>query len=147
MGFDLAESCGIQPLETFEAVLSSARFEFAEAGDFGVVRGDNDFSANFIGDSVFAAEIGHEPNPAHGEAGFKGAGFVVEPAMEHTAVVGALVATRAIFFFKNANRRARLAEQQLAGDCQSHDAAADDEMVVFFQTVETRSHSGSTRAS
>ena len=111
VGFDLAESCGIQPLETFEAVLGSARFEFTEADDFGFVRGDNELSADFMGDSVFTAELGHEPNPAHGEAGFQGAGFVVEPAMEHAAVVRALVLARAVFFFKNANRRTRLAKQ------------------------------------
>ncbi len=68
MGFDFAESCGVEPLEAFETVLLAARFEVAKAGDFGFVRGNDDFPADFMSDAVFAAEIRHEPNPAHGEA-------------------------------------------------------------------------------
>lgn len=53
--------------------------------------------------------------------------------MEYAAVVRALMAPRSILFFKNANRCTWLAEEQLAGDGQSHDTAADHEVVVFFQ--------------
>jgi hypothetical protein len=59
VGFDFAELGGIEPLEAFEAVLGSTRFEFAKTTDFGFVCGDNDFPADFMGDFVFAAEIGH----------------------------------------------------------------------------------------
>ena len=133
MRFDLAESCGIQPLETFEAVLGSTLLEIVKSGDFGVFCGDDHFPADFMGDSVFAAELGHEPNPAHGEAGLQRAGLVVEAAVEDAAVVRALVAARAVLFFKDANRGTGLAEQQLAGDGKPDDSAADDEIAVFFQ--------------
>ena len=53
--------------------------------------------------------------------------------MKDAAVVRALVAAGAVFFFKDADRRARFAEQQLAGDCEAHNAPANDEMVLFFQ--------------
>ena len=67
--------------------------------------------------------------------------------MKDATVVRALVAARAVFFFKNADRRLRLTEQQLAGDSQSHDPSADNEMVVLFQNGKTIFHSGSTRSS
>jgi hypothetical protein len=56
MGFDFAELLSAKPLEAFEAVLGSTRFEFAKATDFGFICGDDDFSADFVGDPVFAAE-------------------------------------------------------------------------------------------
>ena len=111
MGFDFAELGGIEPLETFEAILLAARFQFAEAGNFGFVGGDDDFPADVMGDSVFAAEIGHEPDSAHGEAGFQRARLVIESTVEDTAVVRALVAAGTILFFKNANGGARLAKE------------------------------------
>ncbi len=46
----------------------------------------------------------------------------------------ALVAAGAVFFFKNADRSAGVAEEQLAGDGKPHDSAADDEMVTWFQS-------------
>ena len=147
LGFDLAEPCGVEPLEAFEAVFAASGFEVAEAGDFGLVGGDDDLAADFMGDSVLAAEPGHKPNPAQGEPGLQRAWLVVEPAVEDAAVVRALMAAGAVFFFKDADRRAPLAKQQLAGDGEAYDAAADDEMVVVFQTVGIRSHSGSTRNS
>jgi hypothetical protein len=53
--------------------------------------------------------------------------------VEHTAVVRALVAARAILFFKNANGGARLAEKQLPGNSQSNNAATDNEKIWIFQ--------------
>jgi hypothetical protein len=103
MGFDFAELGGIEPLKAIEAVLGSSGFEFAEAGNFGVVRGDNDLSANFVADSLLAAELGHEPNPAHGQPGLQRPGLVVKPTMKDAAVVRALMSARAVFFFKNAD--------------------------------------------
>jgi len=43
------------------------------------------------------------------------------------------VAAGGIFFFKDADRRTRLAEEQLARDGKTNNSAADDKMVVFFQ--------------
>ena len=103
MGFDFAELGGVEPLETFKAVLLAARFQFAEAGNFGVVGGDDDLPANFMSHSLLAAEVGHEPKPVHGESSLQRAGLVVKPAMKDATVVRALVAARAVFFFKNAD--------------------------------------------
>jgi hypothetical protein len=102
VGFDLAELGYVQPLETFEAVLLAADFEVAQALDFGFCGGDDDLSTNLMSDGVLAAEIGHEPDSAHGKAGFQRTGLVVEAAVEDTAVVRALVAAGAILFFKDA---------------------------------------------
>ncbi len=133
MGFDFAELRGIEPLEAFEAVLGSTGFEFAKATDFGFVCGDDDFSADFMGDSMLAAEVGHESNPTNSEPRLQRAGLVVEAAVEDTAVVRALVATGAVLFFKNTNGDAGFAEKQFARDGEAYDAAADDKMVMFFQ--------------
>ena len=147
VGFDFSELGGAEPLEAFEAVLLAACFQFAEAGDFGFVGGDDDLPADVVGDGVLAAEFGHEPDSTDCELGLQRTGLVIEAAVEDAAVVRALVAAGSVFFFKDADRRAWFAEQQLAGDCEAHNTAADDKMVVFFQILETRSHSGSTRSS
>ena len=138
VGFDFSELGGIEPLNAFEAVLLAARFQFAEAGDFGFVGGDDDLPADFMGDSMLAAEFGHEPNPVHGESGLQRTGLVIEAAVEDAAVVRALVAAGSVFFFKDADRRAWFAEQQLAGDCEAHNTAANNEMVLFFQHSSNR---------
>ena len=147
VGFDLAELGGVEPLEAFEAILLTADFEVAEAGEFGFGGGDDDLAADVVGDGVLAAEFGHEPDSADGEAGLQRARLVVESAVEDTAVVRALVAAGGVFFFKNANGGARFFQKQVAGDGETHDASADDDKVVFFQWLETLSHSGSTRNS
>lgn len=54
--------------------------------------------------------------------------------MKDAAVVRALVTAGPVFFFKDADRYAGLADKQLASDGEPDDSAADDKMVVFFQT-------------
>ncbi|MEN9468683.1 MAG: hypothetical protein RL630_416 [Verrucomicrobiota bacterium] len=71
VGFDLVELGGVEPLEGFEAVLLAADFEVTQALEFGFVGGDDDFAADLMGDGVLAAEIGHEPDSADGEAGLQ----------------------------------------------------------------------------
>jgi hypothetical protein len=113
--------------------LLAADFEVTQALDFGFGGGDNDLAADLMGDGVLATEFGHEPDSADGEAGFQRSGLVIESAVEDTAVVRALVAARAILFFKDKNGGARFFQKQLAGDGETHDASADDDEVVFFQ--------------
>ena len=133
MEFDLAELGGAEPLEAFEAVFAAADFEVAEAGEFGFGGGDDDFAADVVGDGVFAAEIGHQADSAHGKPGFQRAGFVVKAAVEDAAVVRALMAAGGVFFFKDANGGTGLADEQFTGDGETDDASADDKMVMFFQ--------------
>ena len=111
VGLDLAELDGVEPLKTFEAVLLAADFEVTQALDFGLIDGNNDLPADFMGDGVLAAEIGHEPDSADGKACFQRARLVVESTVEDTAVVRALVAAGTILFFKNANGGARRAKE------------------------------------
>ena len=42
---------------------------------------------------MFLAEVHHRSNSFHSESGFERTGFVVEPAMQHSGVVTALVST------------------------------------------------------
>lgn len=133
VGFDLVELGGAEPLEAFEAVFAASGFEVAEAGEFGFGGGDDDFTADVVGDGVLAGEFGHEPDSANGEAGFQRAGFVVKPAVEDAAVVRALVAAGGVFFFKDADGGTGFAEKQLTGDGETDDASADDKIVVIFQ--------------
>ena len=133
VGFDLAELGGVEPLEAFEAVLLAADFEVTQALEFGFVGSDDDLAADVVGDGVLAAEFGHEPDSAHGKAGFQRAGFVVKTAVEDAAVVRALVAAGVILFFKHANGGAGLAKEQFTGGGQADDSATDDDEVVLFQ--------------
>ena len=138
VGFDFAELGGVEPLEAFEAVLLAADFEVTQALEFGFVGSDDDLAADVVGDGVLAAEFGHEPDSADGEAGFQRAGFVVEAAVEDTAVVRALVAAGGVFFFKDANGCTGLADEQFTGCGQADDTATDDDEVVFFRNYSGR---------
>ena len=103
VGFDLSKLAGVEPLETFEAILLAASFEFMESLDFSFGGGDDDLTADLVGDRVLSAEVGHEADSADSKAGLQRTGFVIKAAVEDPAVVSALMAAWAVFFFKNAN--------------------------------------------
>ena len=101
MGFDFANLFGGEEKEAVETVLLATGVEVVEAGEFGGVGGDDEFAADFVTDRVFLAEGEHLPDAVDGEAGFGGAGLVVEAGMEDSGVVAGLVATDGGFLFKD----------------------------------------------
>ena len=99
-------------------------------GDFIIGRRNDQLAAYFVGDRVLLAERTHLPNPAYGELGLQRPGLVVQPCVEDTAIVAALVLPNARFLLEDANSSIRYGFGQLVRDSQPDDAAADDAVLL-----------------
>ena len=130
MRFDFVKFFGADEAEAGQAVGFSALAEVFEAGEFFGVSGDDDLAANVVGDGVFAAELNHGRGAGQAEAGFQRAWFVVDTGVDDAAVVSALVAGNAVFFFENEETEMGETTCDLEGDGEAYDAAADDDYVV-----------------
>ena len=85
--FDLAQFRRVQPAQPGEAVGMSARFELVEARDLVVARRDDDLAADLVCDVMRTRECSHLANAGDGELRLRGARRVVEPRVQHAAVV------------------------------------------------------------
>ncbi len=101
VGFDFADLFGGKEAEAAEAVLLAAGVEVVEAGEFGGVGGDDEFAADFVADGVLLTEGEHLADAVDGEAGFGGAGFVIEAGVEDSGVVAGLMAADDGFLLKD----------------------------------------------
>jgi 3-deoxy-7-phosphoheptulonate synthase len=126
VGLDFAQLIGAEKAQIAEAVFLAALEQRLEARDFILAGGDHHFAADFVRDGVATAEVDHLADAADGEAGAPGSGLVVEAAVKHSAVVAALVAADAAFFFEQGDVRAGHALQQAVCGGQANDSAAYD---------------------
>lgn len=126
VGFNFTDLLGGEPAEAFESVGLAAVEEVLESGDFVLCSSDDDFAADFVGDLVLLAEGGHLADAFNGEAGFEGAGFVVEACVEDAAIVGALVGTRLGLFLEDCDLGGGEAAEERVGGGDANDARADD---------------------
>lgn len=60
--------------------------------------------------------------------------FVVDPRVDDSAVVAALVASQAIFFLQDGHAEFRVAEGDLAGGCRTHYTATNYNHIVLRST-------------
>jgi hypothetical protein len=72
----------------------------AQAADLLLVRGDDELAANFMRDAMLLAERHYAADALDGEARLERTGFVVEPGVEHAAVVRALMLADLRFLFE-----------------------------------------------
>jgi len=121
---------GSDEAEAGQAVSFSALAEVFEAGEFVRMGGDDDFATDLVGDVVFAAELYHGRGTGYAEAGFQRAGLVIDAGVDDAAVVSALVAGDAVFFFENEETEMGEAAGDLEGDGEAYRAATDDDYVV-----------------
>ncbi len=126
MGFYFADLFGWEEAEAAEAVLLAAVVEVVETREFGGVGGDDKFAADFVADRVFLAEGEHLPDAVNGEAGFVGAGLVVEAGVEDSGIVAGLVAADGGLLFEDGDLGVGEAVLESEGGGEADDAAAND---------------------
>ncbi len=123
---NFAEFVAGEHFEAFQAVLRAAFEEGLQARQLFLLGSDYDFSANFVRDGVFAAEVDHLPDAGYGETRFEGAGFVIESGVKHAAVMAALVAADGGLLFEDGDARIGKALTETPGGRESDDASADN---------------------
>jgi len=90
---------------------------------FGAGRHHN-LAADVVRDAMFPAELDHLLNPAHSQPCTFRTGFVVQTAMQHAAVVAALMPACVRLLFENRNARVRHPLLNSERRSQPHDAAS-----------------------
>ena len=81
------------------------------------------------------AKLHHETGALYAQFCFERAGPIVNPCVNDTAVVGALVSTDSGFLLHDGNRQTRLVPNQRQAGRQSDDAPADNRYVVSSHRV------------
>ena len=130
-----------EKLDALKSVLPAALLEFAQALQLGVVARHDQFAADLMRDVGFPAKLDHLPDAPHGENGLGRARLVIEAAMQHAAVVAALVAANFRLLFEQANAAPRLHGLQPPRRRQADNASADDKVVRFHPCTQPRSTS------
>src|SRR5204863_8143941 len=87
------------------------------------VGGDDEFSASFAGDVVARAELVEQPAAFDAQPRLQRAGRVVQPCVNHAAVVRARLDSRARMPFEHTDRAAQLRARERGGE--SRHARAD----------------------
>ena len=109
-----------------QSVLLPAFEQVVQPGNLFGLRRHHQFSANLVRDAVLLAERDHLPDSGDRKPGLHRSWLVVEAAMQHAAVVAALVLPYAGFLLQHRNGGARkfLGQSQSGG--QPDDSAAND---------------------
>src|SRR5678816_2380904 len=81
-------------------------------------------------DRILLAERHHLADAGHCEPRLHRAGLVVEPAVEHSAIVSGLVAADGVFLLEHGDARIGKLLPEAVGRRQSDDATADDNDVA-----------------
>ena len=88
---------------------------------------DDHLAAHFVADAVFLAEALHLPNSVDGESCLERARSVIQPGVQHAAVMSALMLADLRLFLEHDDTASRLRAEQLVRSGESDDAPADDD--------------------
>ena len=88
---------------------------------------DHNLPAKLEWDVVFRAEFDHAANSLDCQPRLRGTGLVVEPAVQHAAVVPGLMARRAAFLFEEKKLCAGHTPEELASCRQTNNPTSDDD--------------------
>ena len=91
MRLDLAQLFATEHAQARQAVLASALEQRVQARHFVLTGGDHHFAAHVVPDPVRLAEFDHLADAAHGQPSAARSGLVVQAAVQHAAVVAALM--------------------------------------------------------
>ena len=127
---DFAQLLGADHSQAGEAVGFPALAQFLQAWEFVRMSRDDDFTADIVGDAVLAAELDHGGGPGDAQPRLQGAGLVVHARVNHAAVVSALVAGDAVFFFDQEQAKMREAARDFERDAESNHTTTDDDYAV-----------------
>ena len=126
VGLNLAHLLAGHPAQAFQTVGDTALVEGAQAGRFGLIHRHHELAADLVRNGILLAELHHLANPRDGQARLHRSRFVVQPAVQHAAVMARLVAAHARLLFQHADARPWKAFGEAIRRRQSHDAAADN---------------------
>ena len=94
------------------------------------VRRDDEFPADVVRDFVLAAELHHLPDSRDGQTRLVRARPVMKSAMQHAAVMGALVAAHGHFLLEEEDFGVGRALQQPPGRREADESAANDGEII-----------------
>ena len=97
--------------------------------------GNDDLAHVLNGDVLVLAVLPHQHHTVRAQLRLERPRFVVQPGMQHAAVVACLMGADGLFLLQNRDRRAGPPLAGLACDCQSDDPAADDDDFVHHETT------------
>ena len=126
MRLDLAQLFLRQHPQSGQAVGIAALEQFLESWDFRFAGGDDDLAANFILQIVFAAELHHGGRSLDAKFRLQGSRLVVDARVNDAAIVPALVASHAVFFFDEQQPQMGKQPGAMHRGRETHDTSADN---------------------
>jgi len=94
------------------------------------LRSNDNFAANFVRDSMFAAELDHGRGSGNAQPRLEGSGLVINAGVDDTAVVPALMARHGVFLFKKQKPLPGKPARDFEGNGESDDSGANNHNAV-----------------
>lgn len=129
VGLVLRYLCGPQ-LAYGQTVLSAALDEGVQPGQLRALGGDDQLAGDVVRNAVLRTELDHFGRPLEREPRLEGAGRVVDPAVDHTAVAPRLVAGGAGLLLQDGDSGAGRGAGEGVGGGQTDDAGADHQHIA-----------------
>src|SRR5690606_2032522 len=126
---DLLQARGVDELEPRHPVRLPALEQRLEAGELGLVGGDDDLADLLVGQPVLAAEVAHQADTGHAQAGAQRARAVVDAGMDDAGGVARLEPCDLGLLLGHRDPEARPARGEGACRGQPDDAGPDHDDV------------------
>jgi hypothetical protein len=133
MRFDASNFIRPEALQTCKSIGSTPAQQFVKPWKLVITGGHNQFSANFMGNLMGSAKGDHLPNTRNGEPGFERAWLVIQPAVKHPRIVGALMPSDITLFFQDSDFGCWKALQDFERRGQTNYTCTDDKAGVHGQ--------------
>lgn len=95
----LKQSVAVEKFNIGDAIRSGTSMDSIQAFHLDVVRRNNDLSALFECDIVFACEVEQQRDTSPAEQSLETAGLIVEACMNNAGIVASLMCSRVVFLF------------------------------------------------
>jgi hypothetical protein len=130
MGLELVDCFRIDLLKPTEAVRKPAPFELRKRRKLALIECDDELAAELVGNPTLVREALEGFHPLAAQTRLQRPGRVVQPGVDDTRVVAALVASQFRLFLKEGQAEARLRFEQTVRRGQPDQPASDDGDVV-----------------
>ena len=125
------QSLGIDHF-TEDPVFHTPLVDVLKGREFGFINRNNHFSANFVGDSLFGAELFDTSFALAAVFRFQGTRSVINPRMEHSRVVSCLMLGQFFFFFEQGEAQVGMETTEFVGGGKAEDSPTDDDHIRLF---------------
>ena len=127
---DFTDAVRIEPAQSRKAVRPAPPLEFVEGRKFGRVGGHHHFPGASERDALLLAQPVHRFSPLDAQPRFERTGAVVEPGMDHAAVVAALVGGDRLLLLQDHDRDPGVGLDDGAGHPEADESGSHDAEVV-----------------